>query len=141
MLFLRYNANTSDFIPTKHSKMSSLILLEGGNYTLTVKHQTPPFIIICDLWTCNIFVIHEPRVFKLRQIKRYVIYFQGKIKYKETITEGFENMYTAFRGLFLGSNTGKAIIKCWTFIFKETYWFKKKIFITYLILWSNVKQI
>ncbi|XP_071134019.1 prostaglandin reductase 1-like isoform X4 [Mytilus edulis] len=37
---------------------------------------------------------------------------EGKITYKETVTEGFENMYTAFRGLFKGSNTGKAIVKC-----------------------------
>lgn len=37
---------------------------------------------------------------------------EGKIKYRETITEGIENMYTAFKGLFKGSNIGKAIVKC-----------------------------
>ncbi|KAK3103795.1 hypothetical protein FSP39_021953 [Pinctada imbricata] len=36
---------------------------------------------------------------------------QGKMKYRETITEGFENMCTAFVGLFTGANTGKAIVK------------------------------
>ncbi|XP_060081379.1 prostaglandin reductase 1-like [Ylistrum balloti] len=35
---------------------------------------------------------------------------EGKIKYKETIYKGFENMPTAFVGLFDGANTGKAII-------------------------------
>jgi NADPH-dependent curcumin reductase CurA len=37
--------------------------------------------------------------------------FQGKIKYKEHVTEGFEKMPEAFMGLFEGSNFGKAIIK------------------------------
>ncbi|XP_021341191.1 prostaglandin reductase 1-like [Mizuhopecten yessoensis] len=35
---------------------------------------------------------------------------EGKIKYKETIYDGFENMPKAFVGLFDGANTGKAII-------------------------------
>ncbi|XP_036363117.1 prostaglandin reductase 1-like isoform X2 [Octopus sinensis] len=35
----------------------------------------------------------------------------GKLIYKETITEGFENMPKAFLGLFEGSNVGKAIVK------------------------------
>lgn len=36
---------------------------------------------------------------------------EGKIKYEETITEGFENMFDAFVGLLRGDNTGKAIVK------------------------------
>ncbi|KAL5015255.1 hypothetical protein ScPMuIL_009525 [Solemya velum] len=36
---------------------------------------------------------------------------QGKVKYRETVTEGIENMAEAFIGLFTGSHTGKAIIK------------------------------
>lgn len=36
---------------------------------------------------------------------------EGKIKYKEHVTEGFEKMPDAFMGLFEGRNTGKAIIK------------------------------
>ncbi|XP_048738820.1 prostaglandin reductase 1-like [Ostrea edulis] len=36
---------------------------------------------------------------------------EGKIKYKEHVTEGFEKMPEAFMGLFEGSNFGKAIIK------------------------------
>ncbi|XP_033740168.1 prostaglandin reductase 1-like [Pecten maximus] len=36
---------------------------------------------------------------------------QGKLKYKETITEGFQNMPEAFLGLFEGKNTGKAVVK------------------------------
>ena len=36
---------------------------------------------------------------------------QGKLKVRETVYEGIENMRTAFFGLFKGDNTGKAIIK------------------------------
>jgi NADPH:quinone reductase len=35
----------------------------------------------------------------------------GKIKYREDIVEGFENMPKAFIGLFSGENTGKRLVK------------------------------
>ncbi|CAE1256473.1 PTGR1 [Acanthosepion pharaonis] len=35
----------------------------------------------------------------------------GLVKYKETMTEGFENMPSAFFGLFEGHNIGKAVVK------------------------------
>ncbi|KAL7299154.1 hypothetical protein TKK_0007753 [Trichogramma kaykai] len=36
---------------------------------------------------------------------------EGKLKYKETYTNGFENMFNAFVGMLKGENTGKAIVK------------------------------
>lgn len=36
---------------------------------------------------------------------------QGKLRYNETITEGFENMFSAFSGMMKGENLGKAIVK------------------------------
>ncbi|XP_015109844.1 prostaglandin reductase 1 isoform X2 [Diachasma alloeum] len=36
---------------------------------------------------------------------------EGKLKYRETITYGFENMFHAFNGLLKGKNVGKAIVK------------------------------
>lgn len=36
---------------------------------------------------------------------------EGKLVYRETITEGFENMTKALIGLLKGENTGKAIVK------------------------------
>ncbi|XP_055376423.1 prostaglandin reductase 1-like [Condylostylus longicornis] len=36
---------------------------------------------------------------------------EGKIKYKETITQGFENIPTAFIEMLKGKNIGKAIVK------------------------------
>ena len=36
---------------------------------------------------------------------------QGKLKYHETVTEGFDHMFDAFMGLFSGKNLGKAVVK------------------------------
>ncbi len=36
---------------------------------------------------------------------------EGKLKYKETIIEGFENLPDSFLGLFSGENVGKMIVK------------------------------
>ncbi|XP_058831166.1 prostaglandin reductase 1-like [Topomyia yanbarensis] len=36
---------------------------------------------------------------------------EGKLKYHETVTEGFENMPDGFIGMLTGGNTGKAVIK------------------------------
>ncbi|XP_071540769.1 prostaglandin reductase 1-like [Panulirus ornatus] len=44
----------------------------------------------------------------LEQMKKWIS--MGMIKYKETITQGFDNMPDAFIGLFKGDNIGKAII-------------------------------
>ena len=44
-------------------------------------------------------------------LKNKTFDFQGKLKYREHITEGFGNMVEAFQGLFTGQNTGKAIVK------------------------------
>lgn len=36
---------------------------------------------------------------------------EGKLRYKETVTEGFDNMYKAFMDMLKGANIGKAIVK------------------------------
>jgi NADPH-dependent curcumin reductase CurA len=36
---------------------------------------------------------------------------QGKLIYRETVTEGFENIVTAFIGMLRGENVGKAVVK------------------------------
>lgn len=36
---------------------------------------------------------------------------EGKLKYKEYIINGFENVSNAFIGLFRGVNTGKTLVK------------------------------
>lgn len=36
---------------------------------------------------------------------------EGKLVYRETVTNGFENMFNAFVGILRGENTGKAVVK------------------------------
>ncbi|KAI4467484.1 prostaglandin reductase [Holotrichia oblita] len=36
---------------------------------------------------------------------------EGKLKYKETVTQGFENLPNALIGMFQGENIGKAVVK------------------------------
>ncbi|KAJ8922441.1 hypothetical protein NQ315_004388 [Exocentrus adspersus] len=36
---------------------------------------------------------------------------EGRLKYRETVTEGFENMFKAFTDMLRGGNFGKAIVK------------------------------
>ena len=38
-------------------------------------------------------------------------YKEGKLKYEETITEGFDHIIDAFLDLFKGANLGKSIVK------------------------------
>ncbi|XP_056375462.1 prostaglandin reductase 1-like [Hyla sarda] len=44
-----------------------------------------------------------------KQLLQWVL--EGKVKYHEHITKGFENMPTGFMGMLNGENTGKAIIQ------------------------------
>lgn len=43
------------------------------------------------------------------QLKNWID--EGKLKYFETVTDGFENMPTAFIDMLRGKNTGKAVVK------------------------------
>ncbi|XP_019346259.2 prostaglandin reductase 1 isoform X2 [Alligator mississippiensis] len=45
----------------------------------------------------------------LKALLKWVV--EGKIKYHEDVTEGFENMPAAFMGMLKGDNFGKAILK------------------------------
>jgi NADPH-dependent curcumin reductase CurA len=45
----------------------------------------------------------------IRQLGEWLA--QGKLKYAETIVDGFENTPRAFIGLFSGENLGKQIVK------------------------------
>ena len=36
---------------------------------------------------------------------------QDKLQYEEHVTDGFDNMFDAFLGLFRGDNIGKAVVK------------------------------
>lgn len=36
---------------------------------------------------------------------------EGKLKYRETVTDGFDNLFEAFVGMLKGDNYGKAVVK------------------------------
>ncbi|KMQ85278.1 prostaglandin reductase 1-like protein [Lasius niger] len=36
---------------------------------------------------------------------------EGKLRYRETVTKGFENMFDAFVGTLCGKNFGKAVVQ------------------------------
>ncbi|XP_028144093.1 prostaglandin reductase 1 [Diabrotica virgifera virgifera] len=45
-------------------------------------------------------------------VKQYLQWIrEGKIKYEETVTVGFENTFKAFLGMLKGENRGKAVVK------------------------------
>ena len=48
---------------------------------------------------------------KMRTKHHLSVFFQGKLKYREHITNGFDKMPEAFIELFTGANVGKAIVK------------------------------
>jgi len=49
----------------------------------------------------------------IKEVKGWVD--EGKIQYKEHITEGFSNMPKAFFGLLKGENTGKAVVRTYKY--------------------------
>lgn len=57
----------------------------------------------------TVFNYHEKFPEVVSQLTKWIN--EGKLKYKETIVEGFENAPQAFLDLFEGKNTGKMIVK------------------------------
>lgn len=58
------------------------------------------------------FLVHRwlDRWFEgIEQNKKWIE--EGKMKYRETVTDGFENMFKAFTDMLSGGNFGKAIVK------------------------------
>ncbi|KAG5868538.1 hypothetical protein JTB14_009242 [Gonioctena quinquepunctata] len=45
----------------------------------------------------------------IEQNRKWIV--DGKLKYRETVTDGFENMFHAFTDMLRGGNIGKAIVK------------------------------
>ncbi|XP_023312947.1 prostaglandin reductase 1-like [Anoplophora glabripennis] len=58
------------------------------------------------------FIVHRWADRWFEGIKQNRTWIQeGKLKYPETVTEGFENMFKAFTDMLNGVNFGKAIVK------------------------------
>ncbi|XP_001657072.2 prostaglandin reductase 1 [Aedes aegypti] len=57
----------------------------------------------------SVFRWNDQRSEAIEQILKWIK--EGRIKCRETITEGFENMPQAFMGMLAGENIGKAVVK------------------------------
>eukprot|EP00057_Strongylocentrotus_purpuratus_P020622 XP_011675096.1 PREDICTED: prostaglandin reductase 1-like [Strongylocentrotus purpuratus] len=58
------------------------------------------------------FLVFDHKDKYMVAVKQLMIWLQeGKLKYQEHVTKGFENTPKAFKGLFTGANFGKAIVQ------------------------------
>ncbi|KAL1509771.1 hypothetical protein ABEB36_004456 [Hypothenemus hampei] len=86
--------------------------ISGYNATETQKVSSPYFAIVGKQLTLEGFLVTRWNDKWLEGIDANLKWIQaGKLKYRETITEGFDNMFTAFTDMLQGKNTGKAIVK------------------------------
>ncbi|XP_009675079.1 prostaglandin reductase 1 [Struthio camelus] len=109
----------------------------GGEFASVAIHQMRKYgrIAVCgaiSLYNDSVpqkgLYVQFPMILKELQMEGFIVHrwsnrweegqkallkwvLQGKIKYHEQITEGFENMPAAFIGMLKGENLGKAIVK------------------------------
>ncbi|XP_071487606.1 prostaglandin reductase 1-like [Diadema antillarum] len=85
-----------------------------SSYNLADQPKVPSFQLIAVLKQLTIqgFFIYDHKDEYQDALGALINWLnEGKIKYREHVTQGFENTPKAFMGLFKGSNLGKAIIK------------------------------
>ncbi|KAJ3647791.1 hypothetical protein Zmor_019651 [Zophobas morio] len=86
--------------------------ISGYNDKDDAKADAVQFALVFKQLKMEGFVVHKwmDRWFEgIEQNKNWIK--KGKLKYRETVTEGFENMFKAFVDMLQGGNTGKAIVK------------------------------
>lgn len=70
----------------------------------------PP--VIANQLTIRGFMVSRWNKRKFQGFKQIHLWMKDeKLRYRETITEGFDNMFEAFVGMMRGNNFGKAIVK------------------------------
>ena len=58
------------------------------------------------------FIVFDDQALNMEFVQKAVGWLkEGKLKYRETVTEGLENAPAAFIGLLKGENFGKQIVK------------------------------
>ncbi|XP_076447977.1 prostaglandin reductase 1-like [Babylonia areolata] len=98
-----------------HLKTCGRVVMCGAismyNSTDKLERSAYRFIIYKQLDILGVIVSQYKDRFSegLEQLLQWVK--EGKIKYRETVTEGFERMPEAFISLFQGANIGKAVVK------------------------------
>ncbi|OWF37552.1 prostaglandin reductase 1-like [Mizuhopecten yessoensis] len=103
------------FQAIKRMRNHGRMVVLGSISTYNTTNPTGPYLFT-DILTKSltitgfiIFNIREKWHIGEKQMAEWIK--QGKLKYRETITDGFEHMPEAFLGLFEGKNTGKAVVK------------------------------
>lgn len=98
-----------------HMKFGGRIVVCGAisqyNDKELTQRSTVAFIIYKQLTILGVIVgAYKARWMEgINQMMQWIR--EGKVKYRETITEGFEKMPEAFISLFRGGNTGKAVVR------------------------------
>lgn len=74
--------------------------------------STPNLSIVLQQLKLEGFIVSRWNNQWLEGIQQNLQWIQeGKLKYGETVTEGFENIFKAFTDMLQGGNVGKAIVK------------------------------
>lgn len=102
-------------VMSNHLKFGARVVVCGAisqyNNTEDKEPSIFKFVIYKQLDVLGVIVVAFKDRFPeaLTQLMQWVK--EGKLKYRETVTEGFEHMPEAFISLFKGANTGKAVVK------------------------------
>ncbi|CAG9865277.1 unnamed protein product [Phyllotreta striolata] len=86
--------------------------ISGYNETKPPKATLVQYPLTFNQLRMEGFIVHRwlDRWFEgIEQNKKWIE--EGKLKYRESVTEGFENTFTAFVDMLRGGNVGKAIVK------------------------------
>ncbi|KAJ8951567.1 hypothetical protein NQ318_020443 [Aromia moschata] len=95
-----------------HGRISVCGAISGYNENTLPKATIVQYPITFNQLRMEGFMVYRwvDRWFEgIEQNKKWIE--EGKLKYRETVTEGFENMFEAFTDMLKGVNFGKAIVK------------------------------
>ncbi|CAG9764170.1 unnamed protein product [Ceutorhynchus assimilis] len=86
--------------------------ISGYNATEIPKISAPQYAIVSKQLRLEGFLVKRWADRWMEGIEQNLAWIkQGKIKYNEKVTEGFENMFDAFVDMLNGGNTGKAVVR------------------------------
>ena len=74
-----------------------------------IEHTHP----VHNIWSTLVAQSNGDHASKQSELYIYIYNYTGQAKIQRTVTEGFDNMFDAFIGLFKGENLGKSVVKVW----------------------------
>lgn len=91
--------------------MSPLFIVDSLNKFLCLAPILQPALVFKELKIQGFLVYRWSDRYMEALTQNQMWFKQGVLKYKETVTEGFENLFDAFIAMLHGGNLGKAILK------------------------------